>query len=322
MQNEWFVGVDISKATLDVAVCHFNKPDDCVVHRFGNNSLGYKSMFTILKRSGINQTNSFFCMEHTGHHTLGLCCCLQERGFPFTLVSPSHLKKSLGLVRGKNDRVDAQRIAKFACLHHRLLKPMRLPSTCLLKLKNLLAFRDRLVKTNVSLANAAKDLKSISSLMDNQFIINQSEQRQKFIEQQIADTDHQIQLVMKEDEQIYRHFTLITSVIGVGMITATAFLIYTQDFTAFENGRQFACYSGVAPFEFSSGSSIRGKTKVSPLANRKMKSLLSNCASAAVQHDPELKMYYQHKIKDGKAKMAAMNAVKTKLINRVFATVH
>jgi len=53
------------------------------------------------------------------------------------------------------------------------------------------------------------------------------------------------------------------------MITAVAFLIYTQDFTAFDNGRQFACYAGVAPFEYSSGSSIRGKAKTSPLANRK-----------------------------------------------------
>lgn len=105
------------------------------------------------------------------------------------------------------------------------------------------------------------------------------------------------------------------------MVTAIAFLIYTQDFTAFDNGRQFACYAGVAPFEYTSGSSIRGRTKVSPLANRKMKALLSNCANAAVQHDPELKAYYQRKVKQGKAKMSVLNAVRAKLINRVFATV-
>lgn len=106
------------------------------------------------------------------------------------------------------------------------------------------------------------------------------------------------------------------------MITAVAFLIYTQNFSAFDNGRQFACYSGVAPFEYSSGSSIHGKTKTSPLANRKMKALLSNCASVAVQHDPQLKMYYQRKVKQGKAKLSALNAVRAKLINRVFATVN
>ena len=89
-------------------------------------------------------------MEHTGSYTLALCCFLQDQGLTYTLISPLHLKKSLGITRGKNDRVDAQRIAEFACLHQRTLKPMQLPSACLLKLKNLMAFRDRLTKTKVS----------------------------------------------------------------------------------------------------------------------------------------------------------------------------
>ena len=108
---------------------------------------------------------------------------------------------------------------------------------------------------------------------------------------------------------------------GVGIITAAAFLIYTQDFTAFDNGRQFACYAGVAPFEHTSGSSIRGRTRVSSLANKKMKALLSNCAAAAVQHDPQLKAYFQRKRGEGKKRLLVLNAIKAKLINRVFATV-
>lgn len=257
---------------------------------------------------------------------------LQEQELPYTLVSPLHLKRSLGITRGKNDQVDAQRIAQFACLHGRTLKAMQLPSACLLKLKNLMAFRDRLTKTKrgrpaVSLKQTIRDLKDTNKLVDNSFIIKQSEKQLKLVEQQIKHTDKQMEATagrprLQEDEQVQKHFRLITSVVGVGMITAVAFLIYTQDFTAFDNGRQFACYAGVAPFEHSSGSSIRGKTKISPLANRKMKALLSNCAGAAIQHDPELKAYYQRKLKEGKVEMCALNAVRAKLINRVFATIH
>ncbi|MEK6482606.1 transposase [Catalinimonas sp. 4WD22] len=237
-------------------------------------------------------------------------------------MSPLHLKKSLGITRGKNDRIDACRIAEFACLHQRKLQPMQLPSTCLLNLKNLMAFRDRLTKTKVSLKQTIQDLKDTSSSVDNSFIIKQSEKQLQLVEQQIKHTDKQMEATLQEDEQIQKHFRLITSVVGIGMITAVALLIYTQDFTAFDNGRQFACYAGIAPFEYNSGSSIRGKTKISPLANRKMKALLSNCASAAVQHDPELKAYYQRKVKQGKAKLSALNAVRAKLVNRVFATVN
>jgi transposase len=223
-------------------------------------------------------------MEHTGHYTLALCCFLQDNHLAYTLVSPLHLKKSLGITRGKNDRIDAQRISRFACLHQHWLKPMQLPSSTLLKLKNLMAFRDRLTKTKISLKQTIQELKDTAALVDNKFIIKESEKQLNLVELQIDHTDQQLAAALEEDEQLQNHFRLVNSVVGVGLITSIAFLIYTQDFTAFDNGRQFACYTGVAPFEYSSGSSIRGKTKVSPLANRKMKALLSNCASAAVQH--------------------------------------
>lgn len=322
MQFTWFTGIDVSKATLDVAFCHQNSPDQFTHQQFANTTAGFKQLLAWLKKQKADVNQSFFCMEHTGHYTLALCCFLQEQGLFYTLVSPLHLKRSMGITRGKNDQVDAQRIAEFACLHQRKLQPMQLPSACLLKLKNLMAFRDRLTKAKVSLKQTIVDLKDTGKLVDNTFIIKQSEKQLKLVEEQIKHTDKQMEATLQEDEQIQNHFRLITSVVGIGMVTAIAFLIYTQDFTAFENGRQFACYAGVAPFEYSSGSSIRGKTKISPLANRKMKALLSNCASAAVQHDPELKAYYQRKVKQGKAKMSALNAVRAKLINRVFATVN
>ncbi|MEO0332696.1 MAG: IS110 family transposase [Bacteroidota bacterium] len=327
MTFDWFVGIDISKATLDAALCHRDNPDQFTHQQFTNTTTGFKQLLRWVTKQKVNTGNSFFCMEHTGHYTLALCCFLQEGGLSYTLVSPLHLKKSLGIVRGKNDQVDAQRITQYACLRYRTLKPMQLPSACLLKLKNLMAFRERLTKTKVSLKQTLQDLRDTSSLVDNSFIIKQSEKQLKLVEQQIKYTDQQMEATIQEDEQVQNHFRLISSVVGIGMITAAAFLIYTQNFSAFDNGRQFACYAGVAPFErpplrYRSGSSIRGSTKVSPLANRKMKALLSNCASAAVQHDPELKAYYQRKLNEGKAKLAALNAVKAKLINRIFATVN
>ena len=312
---------------MDAAYCHQDSPNQFTHQQFANTTAGFRQLLAWLKKQKVDEAQSFFCMEHTGSYTLALCCFLQEQELPYTLVSPLHLKRSLGVTRGKNDQVDAQRIAEFACLHQRKLQPMRLPSACLLKLKNLMAFRERLTKTKVSLKQTIADLKDTGKLVDNSFIIKQSEKQLKLIEEQIKHTDKQMEATLQEDEQVQNHFRLITSVVGIGMVTAIAFLIYTQDFTAFENGRQFACYAGpgrraVAPFEYSSGSSIRGSTKVSPLANRKMKALLSNCASAAVQHDPELKAYYQRKVNQGKAKMSALNAVRAKLINRVFATVN
>ncbi|HEV7346928.1 IS110 family transposase [Telluribacter sp.] len=294
--------------------------------QFSNTTSGFKNLLSWLKKLGANQNNSFVGMEHTGHYTLALCFFLQEREITYTLISPLQLKKSLGLVRGKSDQVDSKRIAQFICLHQRLLRPVRLASDCLLKLKNLMAFRERLVKSNASLKKTLQDLKDTSDLIDNTFIIKLSEKQRELVEQQISYTDKQIEVTLQQDEQVWKHFELVNSVVGIGLVTAVAFLIHTQDFTAFDNGRQFACYAGVAPFEHISGISVKGKTRVSPLANKKMKALLSNCAAAAVQHDPQLKAYrsggrYQRKLNEGKPKMTVLNAVRAKLINRVFATV-
>jgi len=80
--------------------------------------------------------------------------------------------------------------------------------------------------------------------------------------------------------------------------------------------------SGVAPFKHQSGSSIRGRTRVSKLANMTMKTLFSLGATSAIQHSPEIKQYYQRKLAEGKKPMSVINAVRNKLITRIFACVN
>lgn len=86
--------------------------------------------------------------------------------------------------------------------------------------------------------------------------------------------------------------------------------------------RKYACYSGVAPFEHSSGSSIRGRTRTSKKANQHVKSLLHMCSLTAIQHCPELRMYYERKIESGKNKMSIFNAIKNKIIHRIFSCIN
>ena len=128
-------------------------------------------------------------------------------------------------------------------------------------------------------------------------------------------------IILEEDAVVKKNFELLKTVIGIGRITALGFLIFTQNFTAFDNARQFNCYAGVAPFENSSGTSLKGKTKISVLSNKKMKALLGNGVNSAIQHDKEFKNYYDKKIKEGKHKQSVKNALKSKIISRAFAVI-
>ncbi|MEG0499644.1 MAG: IS110 family transposase, partial [Rikenellaceae bacterium] len=111
------------------------------------------------------------------------------------------------------------------------------------------------------------------------------------------------------------------SVTGVGLIVASVLISTTGNFTKFTNYRQYACYCGVAPFEHSSGTSIHSKTKVSKMANIKIKTYVTRSAISARLFDEQTKNYYKRKINEGKHKESVKNAIKCKIIARCFAVV-
>lgn len=121
--------------------------------------------------------------------------------------------------------------------------------------------------------------------------------------------------------QLKHLFELITSVKGISKVTATEIVITTNEFKNIKDPKKFGCYAGCVPFEKSSGKK-RGKPAVSPIANKKVKSLLHMAALSAIRHCNELKAYYQRKVAEGKNKMLVLNNVRNKLILRVFVCVN
>ena len=151
-----------------------------------------------------------------------------------------------------------------------------------------------------------------------------SEQNQQLVsmyEEQIRVVEQLIEQTIYEDPELKKNDQLAQSVKGIGPITSAFLIAYTHNFERFENARQFACYSGIAPFPNRSGVTLKGKTKVSPIANKQIKAILSNGANSAIVFDKELKLYYQRKRAEGKAYGTVINAVKNKLVQRVFAVI-
>ncbi len=111
------------------------------------------------------------------------------------------------------------------------------------------------------------------------------------------------------------------SIKGIGSVNAISAIVHTNNFKGFETARQYACYLGIAPFGRTSGTSIKGKPKVSHIGAKLLKADLSQAAKSAVVWDREMKIYYERKIKEGKAYGVVLNAVKFKLVCRMFAVV-
>ncbi|HEV8508144.1 MAG TPA: IS110 family transposase [Chitinophagaceae bacterium] len=128
-------------------------------------------------------------------------------------------------------------------------------------------------------------------------------------------------MIIKHQPALNQNFLLLQSIKGVGKILALTIIIKTNNFNRFINARKFACFCGTAPFDHSSGTSIRKKTRVSHLADKQMKTLLDLSAKSAIQYDKELREYYLKRIQNGKSKMSTINVVRNKILYQMFAVV-
>lgn len=320
-KHDVFIGVDVSKNKFDVCVLESEKYSIVFQSVYENNKKGIQQMKKhLLKEVKADRSTWLFCLEHTGIYSMPLCCFLSEEKLDYALVSGLQIHRSLGLKRGKSDKADATDIARYACLHEPEIKLYELPEKILLKLRLLLTHRVRLLKARKMFA----DTDEANEFMDKSIckeVVKESRLLIRQLDKKIEAVNAQIQMLIESDEKLKSTYQLVASVPGVGPQITCYLLIYTRCFTSFDNARQLACFAGVAPFEYSSGSSIKGKTKVSHLANKKLKALLNMGALNAKRTDRELSLYYQRKIAEGKNGMLVMNAIRNKLVARIFATV-
>lgn len=138
---------------------------------------------------------------------------------------------------------------------------------------------------------------------------------------EIEKTENEIHRIINENEGLSGNYKLLLSIKGIGKVLSMYFITLSENFQKFDNPRKFACYAGIAPFEYSSGTSVKGKTRVHACANRQMKSLLNMAAMASIQLKGEYKTYYQRRLEEGENKMSTLNIIRNKLVFRAFAVV-
>lgn len=315
-----FVGIDISKDWLDVAICSTPLDKQFDSFKVENTIEGIKKMIRYCNRSA-KKSSLWFCFEHTGNYGLLLCHLLEQYNCDYSLVPALEIKKSMGMTRGKNDVTDAKHIARYVAVNHFKLRKTKLPGTSILKIKSLLTYRDQLVKLSTQFKNSLKILLITSQSINVSDIIENTQMHIDEFSKHIAWIEKKILSTIQENEQLSETFNKTTTVKGIGLITAATIMVVTHNFTLFEDPRKFNSYAGIAPFEYSSGSSIRGKTKTHHYRNKNVKRLLFNGANTAANYDLELKAYYKRKKEQGKHHMTIINAIACKLVARVFAVV-
>jgi transposase len=320
MEKTYFIGVDVSKNELDFAVVTSNK---VLFHQeVTNDKTGIDSFIKSLKKqTDFNFGNSLFCMEFTGIYNNILLNYLTVHKASIWVENARQIKDSMGTIRGKTDKLDSILIAQYSYKNRenpRLWSPKR---EIIQELDRLTAIRSRLKNAVKMLETPLKDSKNFIGKQAHKNTRNACQESINALKKDIKSIEKQIDEIIKSDPELKHLFEIITSVKGISKVTATEILITTNEFKDIDDPKKFGSYAGCVPFERSSGKR-KGKPKVSPFANKKLKSLLHMAAMSAIKYCKELKAYYDRKVNEGKNKMLVINNVRNKLILRVFACVN
>jgi len=321
MEFTHYIGIDVSKNELDFAVMEGKQ---LLFHEEIQNTPSAIGIFMkkLLKLRGFIAEHSLFCMEHTGIYSQHLLSILYGKKVKICLESALRIKNSMGNLRGKNDKVDAVRIGEYAYRNQETVRLWEPKREVIQELSHLAALRSRLVEVGKIIKTPLKENGVFMRKGMERLTNHLCSKTIKGLETDLERVEEAIDQIITSDAELKRLFAIVTSVSSIGKVTAVMILVTTNEFKDIKDPKKFACYAGVAPFPNESGL-FKGKPRVSHQANKKMKTLLHLAALGSIQHNEEIKVYYHRKtVDERKNKMSTLNAIRNKLILRIFACVN
>jgi transposase len=300
------LGIDISKKDFYVSLLtesRATKPK-----KFTNNTQGFESLYNWLKQQSVVELHA--CMEATSIYGEALAEFLHQAGYQVSIVNPARIKgfAKSELLRTKTDSVDAALIARFcAAIKPALWTPMA-P-----EVKELQALLRRLESLNEMVTSERNRLETATATVAALTLehLEYLQQQQELIKQLISDHFNQHPHLKQQRE-------LLTSIPGIGDLTASILLAEIGEVSDYDNARQLAAYAGLTPSERSSGTSVKGKTRLSCTGNVRLRKALYMPAVVAMRHNPLLKAMSERLLGRGKVKMQVIGALMRKLVHLAF----
>ena len=295
-----FIGIDVSKARLDCAVVDSKAAMESRV--FDNDAAGHERLLQWVRDAESHA--ELIVIEATGGYESAVVAVLATAAMPVAVVNPRQARdfaKATGVL-AKTDAVDARVLAQFG----RAIRPqIRAPkSQELSQLEAMLTRRRQLVE----MVTAERHRRSVAI---DRVIVRQIDQHLRWLERQLQKADDDLTGMIGKSSLMQRKLDVLTSVPGVGRVTATALLAQLPELGHL-NERQLSALVGVCPFSRDSGT-MRGK-RVIWGGRARVRAALYMAALVASRHNPILKAFYQRLLSAGKAKKVALVACMHKLL--------
>jgi transposase len=306
--TEPVLGIDISKLKFNLCLIHANGK---LRHKvFPNAAAGFEQLTGWLSKLGVQRVHA--CMEATGTYGEALSLFLHEAGHTVSVVNPAAIKAFAAscLSRTKTDRVDAELIARF-CLAQSPPAWTPLPQE-VRELQALVRRLESLVEMRVMEENRLSSGIAVDSVRES------VEEHLTHLSEQIKRTEELIRTHIKSHPRLKRQSELLDSIPGIAETTAALLLAEITDIKQYRSARQVAAYAGLVPRERRSGSSVRGRTRLSKIGNARLRRALYFPAITALRCSPFFQQWAEGLRQRGKCKMSVIGAVMRKLIHLAY----
>lgn len=313
------LGIDVAQKELVVCLgrMHDDWTPELYSHRtFANTKIGFDSMIKWVKKFTIEATAVRYVMEATGVYHESLAYYLEGKGYEVSIVLPNKISnyfKTLG-VKTITDKTASEAIARFGL--ERKLDQWKRPKQIFKNLKQLTRERDQVIETRVIAKNQLHA--EMAEASPNPSSLHRIKAHIKFLDKQVAEIVKEITALVKQDDQVNGSIELICSIPGVGRLTAATILAETNGFELIRNKRQLTSYAGLDVKEKQSGTSIKGKPRISKKGNRHLRKALHLPALTAIRHEKKFKAVFVRLVSKHGIKMKAAVAVQRKLLEMIY----
>ncbi|MDH3321515.1 MAG: IS110 family transposase [Flavobacteriaceae bacterium] len=302
VRNNNFFGIDISKDVFDVVKNGENH------YQFSNNTIGFKKFIKLL------DDKPCCIMEATGVYHYSLAMYLYQNKIAVSVVNPLVIKRfiQMHLKTIKTDKADAKQISLYG-MQNKL--PLWKPSESYIsESKDLFELASLYIKQRTMLKNR---LHSFGRKSTQKLIKTELNKSIRQLDRAIKKIETELEIIIKTYHQ--KMYANLKSIPGLGSKTVLYMILITDGFEKFESPKQLCSYAGLAPTQRISGSSIRGKSRISKQGNSKLRNLLFMCSFNACKVNKSCKALYDRLVAKGKSKKLALIAVENKLIKQAFS---
>lgn len=310
MENQYYLGIDISKKSFDAALL---KGDKYKHKSFSNNEKGYEELRKWLAFHQANQAHC--CMEATGIYGEKLAESLYKEGYKISVENAAKISSfaKAQLSRNKTDKADAKLIAQYcqACKPE-LFTPV---AKEVKELKELVRHLTELKEAKIQQNNRLESLESLVVIESVKVVV-------KAIEKEIEEIEKLIKKYIDSNPSLKADKELLKTIPGIGETTASMILAEIPEIKNFESAKKLAAFAGLSPSQYSSGSSVRKRTRICKIGNSRIRKALYFPAITAIKHNPILKEFSQRLAAKGKHNIAIICAVMRKLLHLAFGVLH